>query len=251
MEQLNYDPIMQVNRCPSTTTDKYRFISSDQVATTIERDLGLKLVSIKNARCNKAERIGYQKHTLTFEEADKEYGLGEYKMRVCFINSHDGTSSYIVNISVERKVCMNGLHVGMPWATIRVRHTGDALNRVKEAIAELICKFPRVVAQIAKMRLTTLSPEQEVELAISAYAMRFNRNPLPEEIEQLLSWRRDVDRFNDAWTVFNRIQENITRGGIGYINKQNKSRQLRDLTNINKLFYINRALWAGTMELVA
>jgi hypothetical protein len=47
-------------------------------------------------------------------------------------------------------------------------------------------------------------------MATSAATLRFGKNHRID-VEQLLNTVRDEDRGDDVWTVFNRIQENLTQ----------------------------------------
>ena len=94
-------------------------------------------------------------------------------------------------------------------------------------------------------------PEQ-MFLAEAAHAIRFpvdenNNQTTNVKPEQMLHVRRTGDIGNDLWTVFNRVQENVVRGGLdnfGY-NAEGRFRRAhtREVKGIDQSTALNRALW--------
>jgi hypothetical protein len=65
--------------------------------------------------------------------------------------------------------------------------------------------------------------------------------------EQLLLARRPADQGDDLWRVFNRVQENATKGGLTAIGRDSRNRPRRSTTRgvhgIDGDLKLNRALW--------
>ncbi|MET3218237.1 UNVERIFIED_ORG: hypothetical protein ABIC48_006032 [Burkholderia territorii] len=78
------------------------------------------------------------------------------------------------------------------------------------------------------MRSVTLDRDEQHVFARSALALRYDPTdaaaPAPVSESQLLAPRRFEDRHDDLWTVFNRVQENLTEGGL-----RGRSRSGRDV----------------------
>jgi hypothetical protein len=60
---------------------------------------------------------------------------------------------------------------------------------------------------------------------------------------QLLTPRRIDDRASDLWTTFNRVQENMIKGGLRARNKSGHSTTTRAVKGIDQNVKLNRALW--------
>src|SRR6516165_3070691 len=65
--------------------------------------------------------------------------------------------------------------------------------------------------------------------------------------DQLLNARRAGDSNPDLWTVFNRVQENVIRGGLdnfGYdANNRYRRGHTRQVKGLDQSTALNRALW--------
>jgi len=58
--------------------------------------------------------------------------------------------------------------------------------------------------------------------------------------------RRFEDRGNDLWTTFNRIQENLMRGGLSGHNRNGRRLTTRPIAGVSENVRLNRALWTLT-----
>jgi len=71
--------------------------------------------------------------------------------------------------------------------------------------------------------------------------------------DKLLTTRRHADNGPDMWRTLNRVQENVIRGGIGYVQTTEKSgtsfRRTREVKGIDQTVGINRALWVLAEEM--
>ncbi len=74
----------------------------------------------------------------------------------------------------------------------------------------------------------------------------------PIEPSTLLEVRRVEDIAHDLWTVLNRCQENLVRGGLSDVRRDRKGhlRSLRGLRGIDSKVSLNQALW-GLAEATA
>jgi hypothetical protein len=65
------------------------------------------------------------------------------------------------------------------------------------------------------MRAITLDEGESEVFARAALALKYDDNkPAPITESQILMPRRFDDRRPDLWSVFNRTQENLTKGGL-------------------------------------
>lgn len=60
---------------------------------------------------------------------------------------------------------------------------------------------------------------------------------------QLLTPRRYEDYGDDLWTVYQRVQENLIKGGLSGRTAQGRSSRTRAVKGIDGDIKLNRALW--------
>ncbi|ECA2558747.1 DUF932 domain-containing protein, partial [Salmonella enterica subsp. enterica serovar Poona] len=77
----------------------------------------------------------------------------------------------------------------------------------------------------------------------AALTYRFGEEHQPVAATQILTPRRYEDRKDDLWSVFNRIQENLSKGGLPGRTAQGKRIHTRAVNGIDGDVKLNRALW--------
>ena len=168
---------------------------------------------------------------------------------VVLINSHDGTSSYQMLSGVFRYVCHNGMVLGDTVEDIRVPHRGNVIDNVIEATYTIKDQFDSVNGSIETMKSLPLSSGEELAFARAALELKYD-DPTKAPIgpEALLSARRSEDRGGTLWNSFNRVQENIIKGGLHGYNRRGRTttREVKSIDNNGKL---NRALWVLADEM--
>ncbi|STT50912.1 Domain of uncharacterised function (DUF932) [Klebsiella pneumoniae] len=80
-------------------------------------------------------------------------------------------------------------------------------------------------------------------LANAALKYRFGEEHQPVTVSQLLTPRRREDYSDDLWTVYQRVQENLMKGGLSGRTAQGKRSCTRAVTGIDGDVKLNRALW--------
>ena len=205
-------------------SDRYRYISTGVVLEQL-RNEGFQPFMAAQTRSRDADRREFTKHMLRLRHADSINSTEAQE--VILLNSHDGTSSWQMLSGVFRFVCCNGLVCGDIGIDIRVRHKGtDVADRVIEGAYEVVQGFDRITASRDDMAAITLSrPEAEV-FAQSALVAKYGEGHVPLMPEQVLMPRRWEDTGSDLWSVFNRVQENLSRGGLSGHTATGKARTL-------------------------
>ena len=144
-----------------------------------------------------------------------------------------------------------------PVKSIRVRHSGDALEKVVDGTYRVLGEAEAVLAAPRDWSRIALDDDAKAALAKAAHVLRFGDADggvaTPIKPEQLLTPRRANDRANDLWTVMNVIQENVMRGGLSArapatMDQHGRWRRGRLVTtravnNIDQDVRLNRALW--------
>jgi hypothetical protein len=107
-------------------------------------------------------------------------------------------------------VCSNGALAHTSYSNAKVPHSEKGQYSLQEILCDLGIRTQGVMDEFNKLKDSNLTPKQAMAMATSAATLRFGKNHRID-VEQLLNTVRDEDRGDDVWTVFNRIQENLTQ----------------------------------------
>ncbi|MDY7563443.1 DUF932 domain-containing protein [Pseudomonas sp. AB6] len=166
---------------------------------------------------------------------------------IILLNSHDGSSSYQMIAGKFRYVCANGLVLGDLAMDQKVRHSGrgEVIDEVIEGAYEVLQQFEQIDHHLGDMKSHHLSNYEQLAFADAALTYRYDtaETPAPITPSQLLLPRRREDRTDDLWTTFNRVQENVIKGGLDGRNKQGRRTKTRAVNGIDQDVKLNRALW--------
>ncbi|EEZ6588451.1 TPA: DUF945 domain-containing protein [Escherichia coli] len=174
---------------------------------------------------------------------------GQQVPEIILLNSHDGSSSYQMLPGYFRAICTNGLVCGQSFGEIRVPHRGNVVERVIEGAYEVLGVFDQVEEKRDAMQSLLLPPPAQQAFAKAALAYRFGEGHQPVTETQALTARRWQDESSDLWTVYNRLQENLSKGGLAGRSAQGKRSRTRAVNAIDGDIKLNRALWVMAEEL--
>ena len=173
--------------------------------------------------------------------------LDEWNEELVLTNSHDAACAYIMRVGIFRRLCSNGLVVSdETFEAIRFRHAGLKPEEVVNASYRILEHLPKVATLIDCFRNRKLTDQESLTFAERALLLRFgNVEQAPVEPRTLLTPRRPEDDANDLWTVLNRTQENLVRGGLSDTRRSRagRLRSLRSLRGIDSKIAINTGLW--------
>ncbi|AWV04773.1 hypothetical protein DM992_36220 [Burkholderia sp. JP2-270] len=225
-------------------SERYTYIPTIDVLRGL-RNEGFQPFMICQTRVRDSGKREFTKHMLRLRHAGQI--TGEEADEIVLLNSHDGTSSYQMLAGTFRFVCQNGMVSGENIADIRVPHKGNVVRNVINGAFDVLDGFELVREQKDGMRSVTLDREEQQAFARSALALRYDPTdaeaPAPVSESQLLAPRRFEDRRDDLWTVFNRVQENLTKGGLHGRSRSGRAISTRPITGIDQNVKLNRALW--------
>lgn len=168
---------------------------------------------------------------------------------IILLNSHDGSSSFQMLPGWYREVCSNGLVCGQSFGEIRVPHKGDIAGQVIQGAYEVLGIFDQIDESREGMQALTLSQEHQHALAHAALTYRYGEEHHPVTESQILMPRRWEDKKDDLWTTFQRVQENLTKGGLNGRSAQGKQARTRAINGIDSDIKLNRALWVMAEQL--
>lgn len=130
-----------------------------------------------------------------------------------------------------------------------VPHRGDVAGKVIEGAYEVLGVFDRVEEKREAMQSLRLPAPAQHALANAALTYRFGEEYQPVTAAQILTPRRYEDHQDDLWTVYNRIQESLLKGGLSGRTAQGKRTHTRAVNGIDGDIKLNRALWVMAEEL--
>ena len=156
---------------------------------------------------------------------------------------HGGESSFQLIPGYFRSVCTNSLVCGQSLGEIRVPHRGNVVEKVIEGAYEVLGVFDQMEEKRDAMQSLLLPPPAQQALAHAALTYRFGEEHHPITPSQILMPRRHEDQCDDLWTVYNRLQESLIKGGLASRNAQGKRSRTRGINGIDGDVKLNRALW--------
>jgi hypothetical protein len=178
---------------------------------------------------------------------------------IILVNSHDGTSTFQFRIGFYRAVCSNGLVIAeQEFEALRIRHMGYTFENLKEMTTKIIVMVQEKVSVINTMIDRELSEEEQMDMALKALLNRAGVAPEAEDkpiysaqtIKDILEPRRQNDKASDLWTVFNRVQEAMIRGGFRVEIEGKKARKLKPIKSFEKDLSVNQKLFGLALEYV-
>jgi hypothetical protein len=234
------------------TTAKYTFIPTERVLHGL-MTAGFIPVQANQARSRRPGHEQHARHVVRLRRRFETNQLKDSLTEIVFLNSQYGSSAYQLRLGIFRAVCTNGLIVSRAaLAACYVAHRGDIVEEVVAAALGLTEHFEELAASIDRMEQRVLEPAEQVGFAERALAIRYpDRACSGMQPSQLLLCRREQDAGADLWRVYNRVQENLLRGGLSRRSATGRLTRTRRITSIREDVRINGALWDAASELLA
>ena len=237
------DPSIFADAPHESRSQRYAYIPTATVLTELRKE-GFQPFMVTQTRTRHEDRRDYTKHMIRLRHASQINARGEAN-EIILLNSHDGTSSYQMLAGMFRFVCSNGLVCGDTVADVRVPHKGDVAGQVIEGAYQVLHGFDRALESRESMQAITLDEGEAEVFARAALSLKYDDpdKPAPITESQILMPRRFDDRRPDLWSVFNRTQENLTKGGLHGRSANGRRQQTRPVQGIDSDIRLNRALW--------
>ncbi|EBJ3538512.1 DUF945 domain-containing protein [Salmonella enterica] len=239
-ELMQYTPSVFGEDKHASRSDRYSYIPTITLLENLRRE-GFEPFFACQSRVRDPGRRDYTKHMLRLRRAGQI--TGQQVPEIIILNSHSGESSFQLLPGVFRSVCTNSLVCGQSFGEIRVPHRGDIAGKVIEGAYDVLGVFDRVEEKREAMQSLLLPPPAQQALANAALTYRFGEEHQPVAATQILTPRRYEDRKDDLWSVFNRIQENLLKGGLPGRTAKGKRSHTRAVNGIDGDVKLNRALW--------
>jgi len=241
---------------------KYLFVNTETIVDDLDK-LGWKPVQAAQ-RKGRGKSTIFSKHMVAFQNPDimikGENGDDSFP-RIIMTNSHDGIQAFKFSVGIYRLVCSNGLVVAdEEFSDFKIKHKGYTFEELRGVVNQAVEDLPNKVEVLNKMKNRVLSKKEKDTLALNAMLVRagikidspqakkFNYDD--ETIEDILDPKRDEDKGDDLWRVFNVIQEKITQGEFSAALKGAKVRKVRKIKSFEKELKVNKQLFQLATALI-
>jgi len=233
------------------TSPKYTFIPTERVLTGL-MDVGFVPVEARQTHARRSSPA-HARHVLRLRRRFETVELKGSVPEVVFLNSHDGSSAYQLRMGLFRVVCTNGLIVSRAaFPAYCVSHRGNVVEEVVSSALKVAENFDRLAMQVERMERRHLFKDEQLRFAERALALRYP-DPLEAHMQpsQLLNCRRVEDAGDDLFTILNRCQEALLRGGLSRRAASGRLSRTRRITCIKEDVRLNSQLWYLASEVLA
>lgn len=140
-----------------------------------------------------------------------KHGKDEAFSSITISNSCSGNQPLQMGLGAYRMVCSNGaIRYDEQGESEKIKHTEINYRDLDRFVNNINNKAQDVIIQLNTWKQKDMTLEQMKDLAYKAAVLRFKENDKNFNPEKLLQVNREEDKGNDLWSVFNRIQENLT-----------------------------------------
>lgn len=234
-------PSIFATRAHSKMSDRYAFVPTSDIVDILVKDHNFNVVSA-HQRIARRRDPKFTRHMIVMRPTLDKPLLGELIPQVLLTNSHDGQSKFQMRGGLFRIVCLNGLVTSVADTVCSKAHRGDPKVIIDAALA-IVDKVGKVAPVVGRMMKKKLTDKQVKSFAIAASKIS-RKKEISFDPELLLAVRRPEDDGNTVWQVFNRIQENIMRGGVSFTSKaSDRTFVTRGVTHIGRTIDLNTGLW--------
>lgn len=170
--------------------------------------------SINGAYEQRGKDRRIQSHMIKMQHPD--FGIRNIKGRTEAIatlnisNSCNGSKPMEMDLGAFRQVCSNGLMAHTSYSHEKAQHTQKGFFSLPDIMSRLNSKVSSVMNEFNQLKNVELDPAKAMSLAVAAAEARFGKDH-GINVAQLLNVVREEDEGNDLWSVYNRIQENVTQ----------------------------------------
>jgi hypothetical protein len=250
-------------------TDRYQSLRTDTLLPILA-DYGYQPTQAAQKRSRKIAGLSqHSAHLLAFSKVSDINTSDDIRPEIVLYNSHDGTSSVKLFAGAYRFICSNSIVAGDGFSTTAY-HSRKALSGFEEMLRVTMQNMPAMMDAIERMKQRVIDTDELNDIAKKAAMKRWkflddavtdamikngdiqsgvyaDRHTLRSVVHNI---QRAEDVGTDAWTVWNRIQENVLRGHAFVKSVTHKDgevlireRKARPITSVSEHVRINSELW--------
>lgn len=218
---------------------RYGMIDTAQIIQAFAEENYLMVQS--SAKKTKKQNPHEVKHMVRLRHTDHALAINGSVPEIVMLNAHDGTSTLRLLSGLFRLVCSNGLVVQSHALSeeVRIRHTHKALDAALTAARTVMAASIESATRIRHWEQVMLTSSEQMRFASEASSLWTGKIPAAD----LLTVRRPEDAGDDLWRVFNRVQENLTVGGIVGRTSTGRQTRTRGIRAVDSSVRVNCALW--------
>ena len=223
-------------------SDKYVHIKTSDILERFQ-DMGWNVASVNAPRHSKAPE--FARHALRlrhrdFPSLDKDSVIPE----LIVLNSHNGSWALRIALGMFRVVCSNGMVAGSLWDGIALKHYNikDLEEKVESVTQRMGGLANNLADKITEWQQVEVPFKEQEEFARKAIGIRWG-DKTPVNPDTLLLARRDSDKGNSLWKVFNRVQENLTQGGYTGTSSNGRTLNIKPVKNVKRDYKFNYELF--------
>jgi len=241
---------------------KYLFVNTETIIDDLDK-LGWKPVQAAQ-RKGRGKSTIFSKHMIAFQNPDlkiKGKDGDDSFPRIIMTNSHDGMQAFKFSVGIFRLVCSNGLVVAdEQFSDFKIKHKGYTFDELRGVVNQAVADLPNKVEVLNQMKQRVLTQEEKNKLALDAMLIRAGISPGSDKAKEfnyddetiidILDPKRDADKGDDLWRVFNVVQEKITQGDFHAALTGAKVRKVRKIKSFEKDLKVNKELFKLATALV-
>ena len=232
-------------------SNRYNLINTGELLEAMH-DSGFVPVDAKQDRAARRDPDTQIHHvTLRHQSYMSQTGVGDRIPEIHLVNSHNGRTKFRMFAGFYRLVCSNGLVVGRDVFRHEIRHVGVPAEEAIRCAIDMTDQLGLIAEQLSSWSRLELNSTEQVAFARDAAELRWGATAEQYKPSDLLAARRDEDKGDDLWRVFNRVQEATTKGGLKGMSATNRVVSTRPITQIERNISFNRDLWTLAEEYAA
>tara|TARA_R100001129_G_scaffold64452_1_gene44037 strand:+ start:9303 stop:10160 length:858 start_codon:yes stop_codon:yes gene_type:complete len=249
----------------SQTSSRYNVFKTVDVIEALS-DNGFGITDAKQVRARRVDQHRFKQHVVRFTRLDQDLTASD-RSEIVLYNSGDANSALKFYSGNFRMVCSNNLVDGT--GEKHVLHHTQSVEAFKNLLKRVFENHYRTSEQVTHLKNIALDSGQVLEMGFQFAKNRWelldHNNPKVGQffdhntVKTLIKPTRNEDCSNDAYTVINRIQENLLKNRMPVftqtVNRETQEFNLlqrrfsRPITNIKDDLRINANLWRQGTEI--
>jgi hypothetical protein len=249
----------------SQTSKRYNVFKTVDAVEAL-RDNGFGITDAKQIKARKADQHRFKQHVLRFTRLDQDLTASD-RPEIILYNSGDANSALKFYSGNFRMICSNNLVDGN--GEKHVLHHTQSTEAFKNLLKRVFENYYKTSEQVTRLKNIALDSgkifNMGFQFATNRWELLDQDNPKVGQffdhntVEALIKPTRDEDRLTDAYTVINRIQENLLKNPMPVFTQSldQKTKEFlplqrrvsRPITNIKDDLKINSNLWKQGTEI--
>lgn len=238
-------PSVFATRRNPNMSERYIHVPTSEILAPMQ-DRGFVVTSAKQDTARQRDP-NYVRHELRLTHIDNigvPAKVGATVPQMIIENSGNGRTKLRGKAGMYRYWCANGCTMGSNFETFELIHMYQIRAQIDAMMDSITGQFERQLRCIDAFRVLKLSKQRQSAFALNALRLRFGKEGAKAyQPKDVLEARRKEDEGDDLWHVFNRVQENITRGGFAGESANGRTLGVRELTGISSARDLNAGLW--------